>query len=94
MTQTFNGPDTPGIRIAAVTIKGFKIRMSELVSSVKGGEHQALSTGIRASGTIGWGRLYNITAGQRAGFQRPPNEKPRGCRHALLEATLWGVVGL
>ncbi|MFC6100011.1 LecA/PA-IL family lectin [Olivibacter domesticus] len=40
--QTFNGPDTPGLRISQVTNTGFKIRMNELVAYAKplsGGEH-------------------------------------------------------
>lgn len=48
--QTFNGPDTPGLRIADVTTTGFKIRMNELVGS--GGK--ALSDGGHTSETVGW----------------------------------------
>ncbi|MEU3601896.1 hypothetical protein ABZ714_24710 [Streptomyces sp. NPDC006798] len=47
--QTFNGPDTPGLRIADVTSTGFKIRMNELV-----GTGRALSDGPHTSETIGW----------------------------------------
>ncbi|MER7579609.1 hypothetical protein [Kitasatospora sp. NPDC097691] len=47
--QTFNGPDTPGLRIADVTTTGFKIRMNELV-----GTGRALSDGPHTSETIGW----------------------------------------
>lgn len=47
--QTFNGPDTPGLRIADVTPTGFKIRMNELV-----GTGRALSDGPHTSETIGW----------------------------------------
>ncbi|MGH3932997.1 MAG: lamin tail domain-containing protein [Pseudonocardiaceae bacterium] len=49
MVQTFNGPDTPGIRITQVTTKGFLIRMNELVGNGKG-----LSDGKHNQETIGW----------------------------------------
>ena len=49
--QTFNGPDTPGVRISDVTPTGFKIRMNELVAL--GGE-QPLSNGIHCAEQIGW----------------------------------------
>ncbi|MFI9510631.1 hypothetical protein [Nocardia sp. NPDC052566] len=44
MVQTFNGPDTPGVRIADVTATGFRIRLNELVAEGKsvaagGGHH-------------------------------------------------------
>ncbi len=51
MVQTFNGPDTPGVRIADVTTKGFKFKMNELV---RGGPRQALSDGKHTTETIGW----------------------------------------
>ncbi|MGW3071555.1 hypothetical protein [Kitasatospora sp. NPDC001132] len=47
--QTFNGPDTPGLRIADVTTTGFKIRFNELV-----GRGRALSDGPHTFETIGW----------------------------------------
>ncbi|MER5349155.1 hypothetical protein ABT093_02315 [Kitasatospora sp. NPDC002551] len=47
--QTFNGPDTPGLRIADVTTTGFKIRFNELV-----GTGRALSDGPHTTETIGW----------------------------------------
>ncbi|MEU5499015.1 hypothetical protein ACFY2H_39505 [Streptomyces griseofuscus] len=47
--QTFNGPDTPGLRIADVTTAGFKIRMNELVGGGK-----AISDGLHTSETVGW----------------------------------------
>ncbi|MBD0669300.1 hypothetical protein [Streptomyces sp. CBMA156] len=47
--QTFNGPDTPGVRIADVTTAGFKIRFNELV-----GSGRALSDGPHTSETVGW----------------------------------------
>ncbi|MFD5436034.1 hypothetical protein ACIQOV_15490 [Kitasatospora sp. NPDC091257] len=47
--QTFNGPDTPGLRIADVTTTGFKIRINELV-----GSGRALSDGPHTTETIGW----------------------------------------
>ena len=52
MVETFNGSDTPGLRIADVTTTGFKIRMNELVA-FKGGK-QVLSDGAHGSETIGW----------------------------------------
>ncbi|NEP51812.1 MAG: hypothetical protein F6K65_24675 [Moorea sp. SIO3C2] len=51
MVQTFNGADTPGVRIADVTINGFKFKMNELV---RGGPKQALSDGGHKKETIGW----------------------------------------
>lgn len=50
MVQTFNGIDTPGVRIADVTVTGFKIRMNELV----GNAGSALSDGKHIKETIGW----------------------------------------
>jgi hypothetical protein len=47
--QTFNGPETPGLRIADVTPTGFKIRLNELVGGGK-----AISDGMHASETVGW----------------------------------------
>ncbi|MGW4382437.1 hypothetical protein [Kitasatospora sp. NPDC004531] len=47
--QTFNGPDTPGLRIADVTTTGFKIRINELV-----GSGRALSDGRHTTETVGW----------------------------------------
>ncbi|GGQ84475.1 hypothetical protein TR51_00285 [Kitasatospora griseola] len=47
--QTFNGPDTPGLRIADVTVTGFKIRINELV-----GSGRALSDGPHTTETVGW----------------------------------------
>jgi len=49
MVQTFNGADTPGLRMTDVSITGFKIRMNELV-----GKHQCLSDGNHSTETIGW----------------------------------------
>ncbi|NEO90413.1 MAG: hypothetical protein F6K56_09240 [Moorea sp. SIO3G5] len=51
MVQTFNGADTPGVRIADVTTEGFKFKMNELV---RGGPRQALSDGGHTTETIGW----------------------------------------
>ncbi|WP_293021823.1 hypothetical protein [Moorena sp. SIO3I8] len=51
MVQTFNGADTPGVRIADVTTESFKFRMNELV---RGGPRQALSDGPHTTETIGW----------------------------------------
>ncbi len=50
MVQTFNGPDTPGVRIAEVTTTGFKIRMNELVAEGKRVENG----GPHTSEKIGW----------------------------------------
>lgn len=47
--QTFNGAETPGVRIADVTEKGFRIRINELVGGGK-----AISDGRHAEETIGW----------------------------------------
>ena len=49
MVQTFNGQQTPGLRIAEVTPTGFKYRINEIVT-VNG----ALSNGIHDSEDIGW----------------------------------------
>jgi hypothetical protein len=49
MVQTFKGPHSPGLRIANVTNKGFKIRINELVTS-KG----ALSDGVHNTEQIGY----------------------------------------
>ena len=51
MTQTFNGSDTPGIRIADVTTTGFKIRFNKLVSWK---QHEDISDGTHPTETIGW----------------------------------------
>ncbi|MGX2993799.1 hypothetical protein JNUCC64_05790 [Streptomyces sp. JNUCC 64] len=47
--QTFNGPDTPGLRVDDVTTTGFKIRLNELVG---GGKPR--SDGPHTSETVGW----------------------------------------
>lgn len=47
--QTFNGPDTPGLRISQVTNTGFKIRINELVALNK-----ALSDGPHNVEKIAW----------------------------------------
>ena len=49
--QTFNGPQTPGLRISDVTEAGFLIRLNELVVN---GSPSALSDGLHAEETIGW----------------------------------------
>ncbi|NEQ64687.1 MAG: hypothetical protein F6K21_04120 [Symploca sp. SIO2D2] len=51
MVQTFNGADTPGLRIDDVNEFGFKIRMNELV---RGGPREALSDGGHNREEIGW----------------------------------------
>jgi hypothetical protein len=47
-TQTFNGPETPGIRIADVTATGFLIRFNEVRTSNGG------SDGRHVEETVGW----------------------------------------
>jgi len=47
--QTFNGPETPGVRIADVTTTGFKIRFNELFATGK-----VQSDGVHATETVGW----------------------------------------
>jgi hypothetical protein len=47
--QTFNGPDTPGLRIADVTTVGFKIRINELHASAR-----VTSDGTHTTETVGW----------------------------------------
>lgn len=55
MVQTFNGVDSPGLRITDVDHKGFKIRMNELVGrSPQGGPRQPLSAGGHIAELIGW----------------------------------------
>jgi hypothetical protein len=53
--QTFNGQDTPGIRISQVTHAGFKIRMNELV-----GIGQPLSDGTHTFEKIAWMSLLVV----------------------------------
>ncbi|GHE39025.1 hypothetical protein GCM10017673_46790 [Streptosporangium violaceochromogenes] len=49
--QTFNGPETPGLRIADVTNEGFSIRLNEvLLSAVR----NIKSDGTHAAETVGW----------------------------------------
>lgn len=47
--QTFNGPDTPGLRIAEVTTVGFKIRINEIHAAGK-----VTADGTHTAETIGW----------------------------------------
>ncbi|HUQ69351.1 MAG TPA: hypothetical protein VM165_07510 [Planctomycetaceae bacterium] len=49
--QTFNGPDTPGLRLADVTHTGFMIRMNELVGN---GGKSVLSNGLHCAEEVGW----------------------------------------
>lgn len=51
--QSFNGPQTPGIRITDVTNSGFKIRLNEIVCS-QNGVGTAMSDGHHNVETIGW----------------------------------------
>ncbi|GHC71347.1 hypothetical protein [Streptomyces flavofungini] len=46
--QTFNGPETPGVRLHEVSNTGFKIRLNEIYG---GG---VTADGKHASETIGW----------------------------------------
>ena len=50
--MTFNGADSPGIRIQKVTTSSFYIRMNELVGGKD--SHTALSDGQHTTETIGW----------------------------------------
>jgi hypothetical protein len=59
MVQTFVGCNTPGIRIARVDHKGFKIRFNEIVCNQKGegeqtGSPKALSDGGHYEETVGY----------------------------------------
>ncbi len=47
--QTFNGPQTPGVRLHDVNETGFKIRMNEVYSSETG-----TADGMHAEEIIGW----------------------------------------
>ena len=51
MVQTFDGADTPGIRIADVSNTGFKIRMNEIVDQ---GRLAHDYEGRHGPETIGW----------------------------------------
>lgn len=46
--QTFNGPHTPGLRIADVTPQGFLIRMNEVYAT------DAKSDGTHGNEKVGW----------------------------------------
>lgn len=48
LTQTFNGPETPGIRIHDVTTTGFLIRLNEVYAGA------IKSDGKHTTETIGW----------------------------------------
>ncbi|MFJ8870599.1 hypothetical protein ACIRD6_33210 [Streptomyces sp. NPDC102473] len=48
LTQTFNGPETPGIRVHDVTNTGFLIRLNEVYAGT------AKSDGKHTTETIGW----------------------------------------
>ncbi|NET08785.1 MAG: hypothetical protein F6K09_03080 [Merismopedia sp. SIO2A8] len=54
MVQTFNGFQTPGIRIAEVNKYGFKIRINELTVKNRDPEARSLSDGTHLTETIGW----------------------------------------
>ncbi len=59
-TQTFRGPDTPGIRIQNVSANGFEVRMDELqasgaTSSTQGSLGRFVSDGVHPNAeTLGW----------------------------------------
>jgi hypothetical protein len=53
MVQTFGGCNTPGIRIAGVTPKGFKMWPNETVVAQKG-KNIALSDGNHREETVAW----------------------------------------
>ncbi len=53
MVQTFNGTDSPGLRLSDVDHQGFKFRINELVVN-DGGTKTALSDGKHKPETIGW----------------------------------------
>ena len=59
-TQSFSGPDTPGIRIKNVSVNGFDVRMDELqasgaTSSTQGNLGKFVSDGIHPNPEIlGW----------------------------------------
>ncbi|WP_246258962.1 hypothetical protein [Streptomyces typhae] len=46
--QTFNGSDTPGLRLADVRETGFLTRMNELFGA------GVQSNGVHAAETVGW----------------------------------------
>ncbi|GGV43838.1 hypothetical protein [Streptomyces spectabilis] len=46
--QTFNGPETPGVRLHEVTNKGFKVRFNEIYG---GG---VTADGKHTTETVGW----------------------------------------
>ncbi|MFD4571479.1 hypothetical protein ACFWNK_00505 [Streptomyces sp. NPDC058417] len=48
LTQTFNGPETPGIRLHDVTPTGFLIRLNEIYAGA------TRSDGTHTTETIGW----------------------------------------
>ncbi|MFH9550982.1 hypothetical protein ACIBAH_26075 [Streptomyces sp. NPDC051445] len=48
LTQTFNGPETPGIRVHDVTNTGFLIRLNEVYAGT------TKSDGKHTTETIGW----------------------------------------
>lgn len=52
MTQTYNGPETPGLRIRNVTKEGFEIRFDEVVILKDGRAYS--SDGSHVPETVGW----------------------------------------
>lgn len=62
MVQTFNGTDTPGLRITDVDRRGFKIRMNELVvRPPDGGPRERLSDGNHTAEEIGWIAIATVS---------------------------------
>jgi hypothetical protein len=77
--QTFNGPDTPGLRVADVDHTGFSVRMNEIVRSTAAAANEPLSDGWHGAEVIGW-----IAWAPRIWFGPPPEtfvppgpERPR-----------------
>lgn len=98
MTQTFHGPNTPGLRIAEVTNTGFKIRMNELVGDSDGKTHTALADGLHDPETIGWaaftiGYLLDNNGGDN-GHQHGQGHKWHGTLMANAEQGMQTGVSL
>lgn len=52
--MTFNGNNTPGLRIADITHKGFKARFNEIVTTKAGMPAGALSDGTHVKEDVGY----------------------------------------
>jgi hypothetical protein len=53
MTQTYNGPDTPGLRLRNVTPSSFEIRFDEVYISTAGGQYSADGLRVHPE-SVGW----------------------------------------